>query len=175
MTGSGNCSESRVSRRDSSCSACTSPNWRTTGDALENGYQASGDLSQSVGFRGVHSVAAGLDNTFYNVATLTTASNGWPGYVRLAFVLVPFVLATRQNSTGSSSPLLAIISSAAFFTTTGAVKGPRVCLRSAPFLLLLAARGFDALAALGERALHHPHQEPVTRHPERHRVRHGMR
>ena len=135
-------------------------NWRTTGDALENGYQASGDLSQSVGFSGVHSVAAGLDNTFYNVATLDHRFEWLAGLCRPG-------VRPRAVRPGDTPKLdwfflacaLAIISSAAFYYTTGAVKGPRYVYEAVPFLLLLAARGFDVLAALGERALHHPHQE----------------
>ena len=138
-------------------------NWRTTGDALENGYQASGDLSQSVGFSGC--TASRPDST-----TPSTTWRLWPPLRMAGRVMSAPGVRPRAVRPGDTPKLdwfflacaLAIISSAAFYTTTGAVKGPRYVYEAVPFLLLLAARGFD-IGGAGRARAASPASRPVRR------------
>ena len=127
-------------------------NWSTTGEALQNGYQASGDLGAAFGFSGSHSVADGIDNEVWNIVVLIFALNAWPAWIGLLFVLMPFVLGTRNGYDwfllGSA---LFIISGAAWFFHTGMVGGPRYLYEAVPMLLLLTARGITSLGSLPRR------------------------
>jgi hypothetical protein len=121
-------------------------NWNTTGQAFENGYQAGGDLEAAFGFAGAHSVANGIDNELANLLVLIVVLNGWPAWLGLMFVLMPFVLGTRSvYDWFSLAAGLFIFSAAAWFYTTGMVNGPRYVYEATPFLLLLTARGMSML------------------------------
>lgn len=117
-------------------------NYGTTGDAFLSGYQSSGDPSQQVGFGGRHSVAAGIQNEQTQLAFLLLVLPGWPTWVGLGFVLLPFVLGTRD---GRDWFLLAcallMMSAWAWFEGAGVMYGPRYWYETAPLLMLLAARG----------------------------------
>ena len=127
-------------------------NWSTTGDTSQNGYQASGALGSAFGFSGSHGVASGLDNEFQNIVALLLVLNGWPAWLGLAFVLMPFVLGTRNPFDWFLLVAsLFIIGSASLFFTTSMFNGPRYIYEAVPFLVLLSARGFACLAAIPDR------------------------
>jgi hypothetical protein len=122
-------------------------NWSITGSPFENGYQASGDLGEALGFGGAHSVSDGINLVVFNLAALAETLNGWPGYVGFAFVLVAFVAGrARAFEWFLVAGAVAIISSSTLFNSTGHVFGPRYVYEALPLLLLLTARGFDVLA-----------------------------
>jgi hypothetical protein len=124
-------------------------NYGTTGDAFNSGYQASGDPTQQIGFGGAHSVAAGMQNEQLQMGFLLLVLNGWPAYVGLGFVLLPFLLGTRN---GRDWFLLAcavsVMAAWMLFEGAGVMYGPRYWYEAVPFLMLLAARGADRAADL---------------------------
>ncbi len=122
-------------------------NWTITGDPLDSGYAASGDLSSAFGFEGGHSVADGISNQVTNIMALLVVLNGWPAWIGLAFVFMPFVLGTRTFYDWLLLCAAAsVIAGAALFFTTGFFYGPRYVVEAVPLLLLLSARGVTLLA-----------------------------
>ena len=124
-------------------------NWSITGSPFENGYQAGGDLGEALGFGGAHSVSDGINLVVFNLTALAETLNGWPGYIGLAFVLVPFVAGrARAFEWFLIAGAVAFIASSTLFNSTGHVFGPRYVYEALPLLLLLTARGFDVLAGI---------------------------
>jgi 4-amino-4-deoxy-L-arabinose transferase-like glycosyltransferase len=121
----------------------------TTGNALTGGYQTSADFSDVVGFSGEHSVDLGIQNEHIQMATLLLVLNGWPRYVGLMFVLLPFVLGTRNRWDWFF--LASAVSVMGAYTLWGGevvLYGPRYWYEAMPFFLLLTARGADRAAAV---------------------------
>ena len=124
-------------------------NWSITGSPFDNGYQASGDLGEALGFGGAHSVSDGINLVVFNLTALVETLNGWPGYIGLAFVLVPFVAGrARAFEWFLIAGAVAFIGSSTLFNSTGHVFGPRYVYEALPLLLLLTARGFDVLGGI---------------------------
>ncbi len=131
-------------------------NFGTTGDAFTSGYQAASDarlgastLGERVGFGGRHSLAVGLQNEQTQMSFLLLVLNGWPRYVGLMFVLLPFILATRHRWDWFLLLCAASIMGAwTFFEGDGVMHGPRYWYEATPFLMLLAARGAERAAEL---------------------------
>jgi hypothetical protein len=130
-------------------------NHATTG-SFSSGYQASGDPAQQVGFGGHHSAAIGIQNEQVQMALLLLVLHGWPAYIGLGFVLLPFILGTR-NPWDWFFLACAVFAMAAWalFEDTGVMYGPRYWYESIPFLMLLAARGADRAADLIASAAHY--------------------
>lgn len=124
-------------------------NYGTTGDAFTSTAAASGDLGDSVGFSGRHSVGVGAANLQTDMAYLLLILNGWPTYIGVMFVLVPFIAGTRNAWDWF---LLACAVSAMgvyiLYEGNGIQYGPRYWYEATPFLMLLAARGADRAALL---------------------------
>jgi|CXWL01.1.fsa_nt_gi hypothetical protein len=122
----------------------------TTG-SFDNGYQASGDLGAALGFGGsAHSVSQGLENMQLQLATFVLVMNGWPAFVGLLFVLVPFMTGTRDPFdwfllVASVSVMAAWI----IFKASGLAYGPRYWYEIMPLLLLLSARGVVRCVEIG--------------------------
>ena len=124
-------------------------NLGTTGEVLTNGYQAGSDLTERVGFSGAHTLAIGLQNQETQMKLLLLVLHGWPRYVGLMFVLLPFMLFTRNRwdwfLLGSAASVMGVW---VVFDGTGIMHGPRYWYEAVPFLMLLSARGADRAAEL---------------------------
>ncbi len=130
-------------------------NYGTTGDPLTSVLsQSSGKY---VGFGGPNSSSLGIQNQQVQMAFLLLVLNGWPLYIGLMFVLLPFLLATRHRW-----DWLLLVSAVCamgvyvLFIGSGIMHGPRYWYVVSPLLMLLSARGADrageALNELASRA-----------------------
>ncbi|MBI5287879.1 MAG: glycosyltransferase family 39 protein [Chloroflexi bacterium] len=128
-------------------------NWLLTGNPLQNGYQAGGDLSQTVGFSGPHSLAAGLDIELTHITGLILVLNGWPPAVGLLLVFAPFLLGTRKAADWILLlAATALVAAPIIYYVSAAVYGPRYVFEALPFLAILSARGVIALSSFSARA-----------------------
>jgi 4-amino-4-deoxy-L-arabinose transferase-like glycosyltransferase len=142
-------------------------NYGTTGDAFSTGYQQtgvsffepsgggaatggdSGGIGGAIGVGGDHQLAQGLQNERVQMALLTLMLHGWPVWVGLAFVLLPFLLGTRRLADWwLLSCALAVMAVWVLYEGDGVMWGPRYWYEAIPFLMLLAARGADRAADL---------------------------
>jgi len=129
-----------------------------TGDPLLSPRQMffAGDhwgFGQGVGFYGQHTVAAGFVNVDELLTILSIDLFGWPFYLTLAFLAVPFL---ARRARGADWLMLAGfgLMTAAFigYFYHGIYLGPRYLYETLPFLLILSARGIVVLAELGAQA-----------------------
>jgi hypothetical protein len=117
-------------------------NYGTTGDPFTT--VLSETSSKLVGFRGGNSAALGIQNQQTQMAFLLLVLNGWPIYIGLMFVLLPFLLATRRRW-----DWFLLISSVCamgvyvLFAGNGIMHGPRYWYVASPLLILLSARGAE--------------------------------
>ena len=128
-------------------------NLGTTGDAFTNGYQAStgrtGGPQEFVGFSGANTVNIGIQNEQTQMAFLLLVLNGWPRYIGLLFVMLPFILATRRRWDWFLLGCAVMVMGAyTLWRGNGVMHGPRYWYEAIPFLMLLAARGGDRAAEL---------------------------
>jgi hypothetical protein len=118
-----------------------------TGSFTRPPYALGGTFTrETLGFFGRHSLAAGLMNDQTNLSLLVLVLNGWPLSIGLLFVLLPFILGSRNRwdyffLTG------AFLIAAAWTTYEGVfiMHGPRFWYEMVPFLMLLSARGVQCL------------------------------
>lgn len=124
-------------------------NWGTTGDPFSNGYQAGSNVEQGVGFGARHSFTISTQHEQTQLALLLLVLHGWPQYVGLAFVLLPFILGTRHRWDWFLLTC-AVLMMAAYllWRGSGVMHGPRYWYETTPLLMLLAARGVDRAADL---------------------------
>ncbi|HEV2458772.1 MAG TPA: glycosyltransferase family 39 protein [Ktedonobacterales bacterium] len=106
-----------------------------------------------VGFYGQHTPAAGFVTVDELLTSLAIDLFGWPFYLTLAFLVVPFltrraVAADRLLLAGFAITCTAYIG----FYYHGIYLGPRYLLETLPFLLPLTARGIVTLAQAGAAA-----------------------
>lgn len=124
-------------------------NYAFTGDALRPSYGSTSTLERAIGFSDRHSAGIGASNMQADMAFLLLMLNGWPLYVGLAFVLLPFVTGTRNPWDWF---LLACAMCAmaiwVLYEGHGIQAGPRYWYEATPFLFLLTARGVDRAATL---------------------------
>lgn len=110
-------------------------------------------FGQGVGFYGQHTLAAGFITVDELLTSLAIDLYGWPFYLTLAFLLVPF-LARRARAAdlvmllGASAMTFAFIG----FYYHGIYLGPRYLFEALPFFLILTARGLLALSESGRAA-----------------------
>jgi hypothetical protein len=92
-------------------------------------------------------VAAGIENEQVQMTMLVLVLNGWPVWVGLAFILLPFMLGTRRLMDWWLL-LCAIFVMGAWtlYEATGLAYGPRYWYEALPFLMLLTARGAQLAA-----------------------------
>ena len=119
----------------------------TTGDAFTNGLQIGANPARFLGFGGENSASQGIQNQQIQLAFLLLVMNGWPLYVGAMFVVMPFVLATR-NRWDWFLLTSAIIAMGVYvlFIGAGIMHGPRYWYVASPLLALLTARGADRAA-----------------------------
>jgi len=118
-----------------------------TGSFTTPPYALGGTFSrETLGFFGRHSLASGLMNDQTDLSLLVLVLNGWPLFIGLLFVLLPFILGSRNRwdyffLTG------AFLIAAAWMTYEGVfiMHGPRFWYEMVPFLMLLSARGVQCL------------------------------
>ena len=123
-------------------------NYGTTGDPFTSGFSAGG-FGGNLGFGGEHSVNLGIRNAQVQMAFLLLVLNGWPQYIGLMFVLLPFVLGTRHRwDWFLLTCVVLVIAAYVFFIGHGIMYGPRYWYAATPFLILLAAHGADRAAVL---------------------------
>jgi hypothetical protein len=125
-----------------------------TGSFLKTPYSYTTSSSDSLGFFGGHSFAAGLMNTETNLALLALVLHGWPLFVGLLFAALPFVLGTRARCDYFLlSGVLAIVAAWATYRGVFIMHGPRFWYEAVPYLMLLSARGVqrfvECVGALG--------------------------
>lgn len=118
-------------------------NYGTTG-TLASGYQSGAELNQVIGFGGRHSVAGGIENEQTQMAFLLLVLGGWPQYIGLMFVLVPFMLGARRVWDWFLLACAVLAMGAwTVYEGSGVMYGPRYWYEATPFLFLLSARGAD--------------------------------
>lgn len=106
-----------------------------------------------VGFYGQHTLAAGFITVDELMTSLAIDLFGWPFYLTLAFLLVPFlarraVAADRVLLLGAAAMTFAFIG----FYYHGIYLGPRYLYEALPFFLILTARGLVTLVEAGRDA-----------------------
>ena len=117
-----------------------------TTDSLSTGYGNNAAIETVVGFGEKNSVARGMQNEQADFASLLVVLNGWPLFVGLALVLLPFMLGSRNR--WDVFALLAALFAIGIWTAyegSGLMHGPRYWYEAIPFLMLLAARGLVLL------------------------------
>ncbi|MFN8537836.1 MAG: glycosyltransferase family 39 protein [Thermomicrobiales bacterium] len=116
---------------------------RTVFSATENRY----GFGEGVGFFGRHTLGGGLVNADEMLTSLAITLFGWPFYLALAAMVLPFVL-RRARAWDALHGALALGFVLAYIGLYyhGITYGPRYYLDALPALVLLAARGFVALA-----------------------------
>ena len=120
-------------------------NLGTTG-SLSTGYGNNSGLETVIGFGEKNSVARGMQNEQADLSSLLVVLNGWPLFVGLALVLLPFMLGSRSR--WDLFLLMAAVFAIGVWTAyegSGLMHGPRYWYEAVPFLMLLAARGFVLL------------------------------
>ena len=127
-------------------------NWWTTPRSLF----FSGDhwgFGPGVGFYGQHTFASGLVNLDELLTILAIDLFGWPFYLTLALLCIPFLTgkATRSDWFFLISTLLMTFAWIGYFYH-GIYLGPRYLYETLPFLLILTARGIVTLNAVGHTA-----------------------
>jgi hypothetical protein len=122
-------------------------NHAVTGDALKSGLALGSNPARFVGFGGENSASQGIQNQQVQLAFLLLVLNGWPLYVGLMFIVLPFVLATRQRWDWFLL-VSAVVAMGVYvlYIGHGIMHGPRYWYVVSPLLALLAARGADRAA-----------------------------
>jgi 4-amino-4-deoxy-L-arabinose transferase-like glycosyltransferase len=122
-------------------------NLSTTGDAFTSGLQLGADPAKLLLFGGENTPSLGIQNQQIQLAYLILVLNGWPLYVGLMLILMPFVLATRHR--WDWFLLVAAVAAMGVYVLYighGVMHGPRYWYAAAPLLALLTARGADRAA-----------------------------
>lgn len=131
-------------------------NGALTGDAFLTPFQLwdSSDrigFGVDVGWRGSHTIAEGLVNTRANLGELLRHLFGWPSYITLSLLFLPF--ATGRGRRGDWLLLgvaLSVIVAYIAYWADGIMFGPRYYYETLPALALLTARGFSVLASVAK-------------------------
>ncbi len=107
-------------------------------------------FGQGVGFYGQHTFAGGLVNLDELLTILAIDLFGWPFYLTLAFLCIPFLTrkATRYDWLFLVAALLMTCVWVGYFYH-GIYLGPRYLYETLPFLLILTARGILNLNEVG--------------------------
>ncbi len=101
-----------------------------------------------VGFYGQHTLAAGLVNLDELLTILAIDLFGWPFYLTLAFLAIPFVTWRARGADWLMLVSLVIMTGAFVgYFYHGIYLGPRYLFETLPFLLILTARGILTLGA----------------------------
>jgi hypothetical protein len=128
-------------------------NWAVTGspttlprilfDERDNRY----GFGEDVGFYGRHTLGSGLVNADEMLTSLGIVLFGWPFAIALALIVMPFVLRrARTWDWVHGAIVVGFILAYIGLYYHGITYGPRYYLDALPAIVLLAARGFVALA-----------------------------
>jgi len=121
--------------------------WATAGDPFASEQIQAGE--NAIGFGGLHSVRAGIENEQTQLAFLLLVLNNWPLTLGLGLALLPFALGTRSRWDWFFLLLVVFLWGAyTLYFTNGLMHGPRYWYETTPLLMLLMARGADAAAVL---------------------------
>ncbi len=107
-------------------------------------------FGQDIGFYGQHTLAAGLVNMDELLTILQIDLFGWPFYLMLVFIALPFL--TGRAKKADWFLLLALVLTAGSYIGYfyhGIYLGPRYLFEDLPFLLILSARGVLILGIWG--------------------------
>jgi 4-amino-4-deoxy-L-arabinose transferase-like glycosyltransferase len=111
--------------------------------ATENSY----GFGEGVGFYGRHTLGGGLVNADEALTSLTIYLFGWPFYLSLALIALPFLLRrARARDLLHGAIVGAFVLAYIGLYYHGIALGPRYYFDALPSLVLLTARGFVALA-----------------------------
>jgi nitrate reductase NapE component len=105
-------------------------------------------FGQGVGFYGQHTLAAGFVNLDELLTILAIDLYGWPFYLTLAFLALPF-LARKAKGADWFLLVSTVVLTGVYvgYFYHGIYLGPRYLFETLPFLLMLTARGIVTLAA----------------------------
>ena len=118
-----------------------------TGDPLTPPYVAWG--ADTLGFVDGHTYDIGLRTMQSHLMGLILVLDGWPVWVGLGFVMLPFLLGTRNGWDYFLLACAVLVAGVYILYATGMLyMGPRYWYQAVPFLLLLTVRGADAGASL---------------------------
>jgi hypothetical protein len=105
-------------------------------------------FGQGVGFYGQHTLAAGFVNIDELLTILQIDLFGWPFYLTLAFLAIPFLTRRCVGADWFMLAVAAIMTGAYIgYFYHGIYLGPRYLFETLPFLLILTSRGLFTLAA----------------------------
>lgn len=105
-------------------------------------------FGQGVGFYGQHTLAAGFVNIDELLTILQIDLFGWPFYLTLAFLAIPFLTRKFVGADWFMLAVTAIMTGAYVgYFYHGIYLGPRYLFETLPFLLILTSRGLFTLAA----------------------------
>jgi Dolichyl-phosphate-mannose-protein mannosyltransferase len=116
------------------------------GDPLTLPYHGSSGVSKNLGFANGHTLSIGLRNMQALLMALILLFNGWPTFIGLTLVLLPFLLGTR-NPWDYFCAACALLLTGVYLLYRyaagdgGLYEGPRYWFQAMPFLMLLSARG----------------------------------
>jgi hypothetical protein len=103
-------------------------------------------FGQNIGFFGEHTLAAGIVNLDQLLTSLAIDLFGWPFYLTLAFLAIPFLVwRTRPADWLLAVGAVVMIGAYVGYFFNGIYLGPRYLFESLPFLLILTARGIFTL------------------------------
>jgi hypothetical protein len=123
-------------------------NWSITGDPLTAPYVHQG-TSVVLGFNTGFTFDVGLRNEQTLLMSLILVLNGWPAYVGLALVGLPFALGTRNKwDYFLLGCVLLVTGIYVAYRWSGLYEGPRYWYQAMPFLPLLSARGAESAVHL---------------------------
>ena len=106
-----------------------------------------------IGFYGQHTLAAGFVNLDELLTILQIDLFGWPFYLTLAFIALPFLSGqARKADWFLLITLVLTVGSYIGYFYHGIYLGPRYLYEDLPFLLILSARGILTLGAWGVQA-----------------------
>ena len=133
--------------------AYLSYNWALTGSStvlprlLFSPQENSYGFGDGIGFYGRHTLGSGLVNADEMLTSLAITLFGWPFSVALAVIALPFLLrrATAWDRVLGALALGFVVAYIGLYYH-GITYGPRYYLDALPALVILAARGFVALA-----------------------------
>ncbi len=130
-------------------------NQMLTGDSLitPRNLFSAGDVwgfGKGIGFYGQHTLAAGFVNLDELLTSLQIDLFGWPFYLTLAFVAIPF-LSRQANRIDWFLLIVLVLTVGSYigYFYHGIYLGPRYLYEDLPFLLILSARGILLLGAWG--------------------------
>ncbi|HVB22924.1 MAG TPA: hypothetical protein VNG51_13355 [Ktedonobacteraceae bacterium] len=110
-------------------------------------------FGQGVGFYGQHTLAAGFVNIDELLTILQIDLFGWPFYLTLAFLAIPFLTRRFVGADWFMLAVTAIMTGAYIgYFYHGIYLGPRYLFETLPFLLILTSRGIFTLAATASEA-----------------------